>query len=592
MAGATSAPDHPHDQDVPARPDATRDTSPRARADDPELLRRLLDGAPMVVITVDEVGTVTWVNGASERLFGYRPDELRGTNILDHIDLGWNPAALDSVGAAMTGSGLQRPMPYRLVRRDGTYVVAEVTANSQLDDPHIGGLAVYIRRWDERYLIDQVVDSLAGGVALDVILGLLVDVMGADNLDADGVVMLEPDHHRFGRSISASALPLDQTQDSGDPGTPWQRAMTTGEQVSMLVADLPGDLPASAAAHRACWAWPVPGPDGIDACLVLWRHDEEEPDHTCRFLMERLVRLTELVLQRERSAESLLRAANFDDLTGLANRANFFGQLQDALDDPGQGPLVGVLYVDLDGFKPVNDRLGHGAGDQVLRVVSSRLRAAVRADDLVSRLGGDEFTILCRGIADLDVLRGVAERITGVVAEPMTVGHERVHIGASIGIAAAPAGRLLDRRARRGGRRRALPGEGGRQGRLPLLGSPLGRALTGTAPAARWGRAQRKNVNQIDRPMLPTRPATDRTITQVATPPSSSSGIRSRTLSSQRRANGTSWAISASPAAMTMRPGPGSTSRLIPTPTTMTPKVTRTTRSTRLRSACSTVSSR
>jgi len=421
-------------------------------AADPEVHRRLLDGAPLVVATVDAAGRITWVSAATEWLFGYTAAELVGTNMLDHVDLDWNPAALDSVAAALSGSGLQRPMTYRLRRKDGSFVVAEVTANSQLDDPHIDGLAIYIRRWDERYLIDRVVDSLAGGVTLDEVLELLVGVMGAENLDADGVVMLDLGHRGFARSVAGPGLAPQQVHDSGRRDTPWHRARTTGEPVAVRVADLPDELRSALAppagddgsttgrGHRSCWAWPVPGPEGVDACLVLWRRDDEEPDHTCRFLLDRLVRLTALVLQRERSAASLRRAANFDELTGLANRANFFGELQDALDRPADDTLVGVLYVDLDGFKPVNDRLGHGAGDQVLREVARRLRTAVRSGDLVARLGGDEFTVLCRSIADLDVLQHIAERITGVMARPVGVGSETVVIGASIGIAASPPG--------------------------------------------------------------------------------------------------------------------------------------------------------
>ena len=75
-------------------------------------------------------------------------------------------------------------------------------------------------------------------------------------------------------------------------------------------------------------------------------------------------------------------------------------RLEDALSVESRGPLVGVLYVDLDDFKPVNDRLGHGAGDQVLCEIARRLQGAVREGDLVARLGGDEFTVVCPGVTD------------------------------------------------------------------------------------------------------------------------------------------------------------------------------------------------
>ena len=146
------------------------------------------------------------------------------------------------------------------------------------------------------------------------------------------------------------------------------------------------------------------------------------------------------MLERERASTSLRHAATHDPLTGLANRARFYGALLEALDDPWHGPLVGVLYIDLDGFKPVNDRYGHGAGDFVLREVGRRLERTVRAGDLVARLGGDEFTVLCRGIEDAAILGEVAARITGEIAAPIEVGGHQVRIGATVGIASSPPG--------------------------------------------------------------------------------------------------------------------------------------------------------
>lgn len=411
---------------------------------EPDFLRLVVDGAPIVMMVVDDQGVVQWINGACERVFGYRPDEVVGDNFLDHLDPGWNAAALDSVVYAMTATGLQRPMQFRVRRKDGTFIVAEVTANAQVGHPVINGLAVYVRRWDERHLLDRVLESLAAGTELDDTLRLLIDVIGADTLEAAGVVMLEPDPTRFQRSVGAAGLPDALTVDSGDPDSPWGRARRTGEPQSVPAADLPPALAAVVGAAesplRWCWAWPVAGPDGIEACLVLWRRVDEEIDHTSRMLLEQLATLTALVLERERASTSLLHAATHDPLTGLANRARFYGALLEALDDRGHGPLVGVLYIDLDGFKPVNDQLGHGVGDFVLREVGRRLERVVRSGDLVARLGGDEFTVLCRGVEHVDALGDVAARITAEIALPIDVGGEQVRVGATVGIASSPPG--------------------------------------------------------------------------------------------------------------------------------------------------------
>jgi diguanylate cyclase (GGDEF)-like protein len=178
---------------------------------------------------------------------------------------------------------------------------------------------------------------------------------------------------------------------------------------------------------------------------VLWRRLDEEPDHTCRVSLDRLVRLSSLVFEREGAAAALRHTASHDTLTGLANRAVFFQRLQDTLDDPASGPHIGVLYIDLDGFKPVNDRLGHGVGDVVLREVGRRLASVVRDTDLVARIGGDEFTVLCPDIPHAGVLEDLAERLVSVVRAPIAIGDQEVSVGASVGVAMAePASCSID----------------------------------------------------------------------------------------------------------------------------------------------------
>lgn len=123
-----------------------------------------------------------------------------------------------------------------------------------------------------------------------------------------------------------------------------------------------------------------------------------------------------------------------DPLTGLPNRALLAQCLDKAL--ASKDARLAVLYLDLDRFKPVNDALGHGAGDQVLVEIASRLKKGVREDDLVARLGGDEFVILVRrSVFDVETL---CRRLLEAVAVPIMVDENVVHVGASAGIALAP----------------------------------------------------------------------------------------------------------------------------------------------------------
>jgi len=101
------------------------------------------------------------------------------------------------------------------------------------------------------------------------------------------------------------------------------------------------------------------------------------------------------------------------------------------------GHALGVLFIDLDGFKAINDRLGHDAGDEVLITVAGRLRAHMRAADTLARFGGDEFAVLCGDIAGPGDAVEIAERLARAVAEPFEIDGAAVNIWASIGIAVA-----------------------------------------------------------------------------------------------------------------------------------------------------------
>ncbi len=139
----------------------------------------------------------------------------------------------------------------------------------------------------------------------------------------------------------------------------------------------------------------------------------------------------------ERHARHL---ALHDGLTALPNRRYFREQLTSALEQRGQdGGPVAVLYLDLDGFKPINDAHGHDIGDKLLQIVAARLSRAVRAGDMVSRLGGDEFACLIEGIADRGQLVHLADKLFDAVSAPLGIGALELVVRPSIGIAVSPS---------------------------------------------------------------------------------------------------------------------------------------------------------
>lgn len=133
--------------------------------------------------------------------------------------------------------------------------------------------------------------------------------------------------------------------------------------------------------------------------------------------------------------------ATHDVLTGLVNRAQLITSLGDSLERlENVATPFAVLFLDLDGFKQVNDRLGHDAGDAVLQAVAKRLERVVRGHDVLARIGGDEFVVVLNDLAAAENAERVAERICSVVATPYSVGGETAELGVSVGIAHAAVG--------------------------------------------------------------------------------------------------------------------------------------------------------
>ncbi len=142
------------------------------------------------------------------------------------------------------------------------------------------------------------------------------------------------------------------------------------------------------------------------------------------------------ITDKKRAEEQLQHDATHDALTGLPNRAFFMARLSEALAKAREvtGYKVTVLFIDLDRFKYVNDSLGHLVGDELLKVIASRLRDCMRPSDLVARLGGDEFTVLVEGRYDLSEVSRIAERIQHKFGMPFSLHGHEVYSSASIGI--------------------------------------------------------------------------------------------------------------------------------------------------------------
>jgi diguanylate cyclase (GGDEF)-like protein len=196
--------------------------------------------------------------------------------------------------------------------------------------------------------------------------------------------------------------------------------------------------------------------DGGDLQTVLYKLPMQEGMHHYEARAARsgeneaVVVVRDITLQKL-NEEKIRRLAYFDTLTGMPNRQHFIERLdRELLRAQRDERKLALLFLDLDGFKRVNDTLGHSAGDHLLQAVAERLKEKLRAGDIVSRpalddstlhfarLGGDEFTVVLPDIEDTQVVKQIAQRVQSVLAQPFTIGSEEIRVTSSIGIALYP----------------------------------------------------------------------------------------------------------------------------------------------------------
>lgn len=153
-------------------------------------------------------------------------------------------------------------------------------------------------------------------------------------------------------------------------------------------------------------------------------------------LLQQLAAFIAAALRRAAVIDEQVHAASTDSLTGLGNRSAFLGELERAISQAAVTnlPIAAVFYLDLDGFKPINDTYGHAVGDEVLRVIGKRIAALCCSSDLAARLGGDEFAVLIKAPGRPGVL-ALRDRLIHLLREPITTTAGEVSVGVSCGMA-------------------------------------------------------------------------------------------------------------------------------------------------------------
>jgi diguanylate cyclase (GGDEF)-like protein/PAS domain S-box-containing protein len=403
----------------------------------PAWYQAVVENMSELFIAFGHDGTVWWTNDAWEYLLGYEPGELVGRNVLTLIAPDDLDEAAVTVRNAAVVEGWRPPRPFRLVAKDGSYVTFDVAGLALFHIPEVRSIVCVARHADGQARVDQILETLAARRPLSDVLDQLVYLMHKPGWRLG--VAIQYDRGDGTLAASHSDLPPALTGLDRPPGTaPWDVARSTGELVVDLGMHTIDDEVRAVAADlgfTTCWAVAVPDPGReLDACIIVWNAEAEEPETAQDRAFQRLRRLLALGLDARTQSDALEHAASTDPLTGLANRRSFEQLSTAELPDD-----IAVLFADLDGFKPVNDRWGHAAGDEVIRIVGRRIAASLRPDDRAARVGGDEFAILCH-VSTEDEAAALAGRLVAAICEPMHLSAATVEVGMSIGVALSLGG--------------------------------------------------------------------------------------------------------------------------------------------------------
>lgn len=190
----------------------------------------------------------------------------------------------------------------------------------------------------------------------------------------------------------------------------------------------------------ACWSMPVRIEDNrAVGSFALSSFEKRQPSEFHKQLLETAAYNTGIILKRQIEEKKLWELAHHDPLTQLPNRLYFQLRLEQAVKHAQCNSLkLGLIYLDLDQFKDINDTLGHEAGDEVLKQTAQYLKKCLRREDTLARLGGDEFIILIENIYNAVHLQNIAEKILTIFSEPIKIQNDHFQISASIGISVSP----------------------------------------------------------------------------------------------------------------------------------------------------------
>ena len=382
-----------------------------------EIYLSALNGLGEGVIILDPNGDVTWMNAQAEQLLGWTSRELHGRRLHDMVHYQKACGAAYPEAECDTHITLNTGEPRRnsddvFTRRDGTLIPVSHVTTPLLRDGRVNGVALAFHDITERKRAEQMLILQAAALESAANAIFITDRSGT----------IKWVNRAFERMSGYSA---DEV---------------LGQNPRVLCSHYHDDE-----FYQQLWRTVLAG--------EVWRGEvvERRRDGSLYTVVQTVTPITmdgatehfiaihEDISARKQAEEKIRYMAMYDALTGLPNRRLLQSQLEQALAAANRNErLLGVLFLDLNDFKDVNDNLGHEAGDALLKQAADRLRECVRRSDTVARFGGDEFVVLQTALDHVDGSAALAEKIIAVLTRPYAINGRDVHTGVSIGIAIYP----------------------------------------------------------------------------------------------------------------------------------------------------------
>lgn len=387
------------------------------------------------VCAVTPLGDFVFVNAAFERIFGYGADEVVGRNMMEFVHPDDRSATLQAAQRVMHGH-LQLHFENRYIRKDGGVVHIRWTARWVESAGVRVAVAHDITELHRARSVQAALYAIseAAHTAQDLFaLFESVHRIIASLLDARNFAVLLFDD---ARQMLHPAYQVDMAGEAPGPvspaGTPW---------LARLLSLEPTSTGAGADVPPGWLAAPLPTQDGPIGALVLRSEDPEQSyGPTDAELLHFIAAQVATAIERKRLHVGLQTLAQRDQLTQLLNRRSFVERLAAAVRSARENDTeLSLLFLDLDGFKRVNDSLGHVVGDGLLQSVADRLSATVRGADLVARLGGDEFVVLLEHDVEGRGASLLISRLEQAFIQPFMVGDVTLAVRPSIGSARFPS---------------------------------------------------------------------------------------------------------------------------------------------------------